>query len=84
MWKKVGEMAETTRKILPWLIGTVTGIPVIGFIGVSFKVIILRWSITREMKRIVAMKESELNRTNQPGRTDLTALIRKTKEGYLS
>ncbi|KAG2679787.1 hypothetical protein I3843_11G067000 [Carya illinoinensis] len=29
-------MADTTRRIPLWLIGTVTGIPVIGSIGLSF------------------------------------------------
>lgn len=36
MWRKVGEMADTTGRIPLWLIGTVTGIPVIGLIGVFF------------------------------------------------
>ncbi|CAL9078827.1 unnamed protein product [Musa textilis] len=32
----VGEMADTTGWIPLWLVGTVTGIPVIGLIGVFF------------------------------------------------
>ncbi|THU42818.1 hypothetical protein C4D60_Mb00t03160 [Musa balbisiana] len=31
-----GEMADTTGRIPLWLVGTVTGIPVIGLIGVFF------------------------------------------------
>jgi photosystem II PsbJ protein len=34
MWRK--EMADTIGRIPLWLIGTVTGIPVIGFMGVFF------------------------------------------------
>nr|DAZ90549.1 TPA_asm: photosystem II protein J [Racinaea ropalocarpa] len=36
MWRKVGEMADTTGRIPLWLIGTVTGILVLGLIGVFF------------------------------------------------
>uniref|UniRef100_A0A3B6KNK8 Photosystem II reaction center protein J n=1 Tax=Triticum aestivum TaxID=4565 RepID=A0A3B6KNK8_WHEAT len=36
MWMKVGEMTDTTRRILLWLIGTVAGIAVIGLVGVFF------------------------------------------------
>uniref|UniRef100_J3LDL1 Photosystem II cytochrome b559 N-terminal domain-containing protein n=1 Tax=Oryza brachyantha TaxID=4533 RepID=J3LDL1_ORYBR len=43
MWRKVGEMADTTGRIPLWLIGTVTGIPVIGLIGIFFRVHILDW-----------------------------------------
>ncbi|KAH0446374.1 hypothetical protein IEQ34_024792 [Dendrobium chrysotoxum] len=34
--KEGGEMTDTTGRIPLWLIGTVTGIPVIGFIGIFF------------------------------------------------
>jgi photosystem II PsbJ protein len=36
MWRKVGEMADTTGRIPLWLIGTLKGILVIGLIGVFF------------------------------------------------
>ncbi|KAF7057217.1 hypothetical protein CFC21_064530 [Triticum aestivum] len=36
MWRKVGEMADTTGRIPLWLIGTVAGIAVIGLVGVLF------------------------------------------------
>jgi len=36
MWRKVGEMADTTGRIPLWLICTGTGIIVIGLIGVVF------------------------------------------------
>ena len=36
MWRKVGQMADTTGRIPLWIIGTVTGIPVIGLIGIFF------------------------------------------------
>ncbi|KAG4205311.1 hypothetical protein ERO13_A04G096550v2 [Gossypium hirsutum] len=36
-------MADTTGRIPLWIIGTVTGIPVIGLIGISFMVHILDW-----------------------------------------
>ena len=36
MWRKVGEMADTTGRIPLWLIGTVAGIAVIGLVGVFF------------------------------------------------
>ena len=36
MWRKVGQMADTTGRIPLWIIGTVTGIVVIGLIGIFF------------------------------------------------
>jgi photosystem II PsbJ protein len=36
MWRKVGQMADTTGRIPLWIIGTVTGILVIGLIGIFF------------------------------------------------
>ena len=36
MWRKVGQMADTTGRIPLWLVGTVTGILVIGLIGIFF------------------------------------------------
>jgi photosystem II PsbJ protein len=51
MWRKVGEMADTTRRIPLWLIGTVTGILVIGLIGV-FTVRILDWVYLYSNRRI--------------------------------
>ncbi|KAF6994836.1 hypothetical protein CFC21_011437 [Triticum aestivum] len=36
MWRKVGEMADTTGRISLWLIGTIDGIAVIGLVGVFF------------------------------------------------
>ncbi|PRQ15694.1 putative photosystem II [Rosa chinensis] len=35
-WGKVGQMADTTGRIPLWIIGTVTGIVVIGLIGIFF------------------------------------------------
>jgi photosystem II PsbJ protein len=51
MWRKVGETADTTRRIPLWLIGTVTGILVIGLIGV-FTVRILDWVYLYSNRRI--------------------------------
>ena len=36
MWRKIGKMADTTGRIPLWIIGTVTGILVIGLIGIFF------------------------------------------------
>lgn len=36
MGREVGQMAETTGRIPLWLIGTVTGILVIGLVGIFF------------------------------------------------
>ena len=36
MWGKVGQMADTTGRIPLWIIGTVTGIVVIGLLGIFF------------------------------------------------
>ena len=52
-------MADTIGRIPLWLIGTVTGIPVIGLMGVSFMIHILDWVHLYSNRRdqIVNMKK---------------------------